>query len=89
VEVGPEEEREYYADPFKVPDGGAGSGAATPRRGRFNEAELVRERRQGLGSRDEGAVRRVESEAPVVYDPALARALDMLKGLAVVRPDKS
>lgn len=89
VEVRPEEEREFYTDPFKAPEGGPETGTAGPRRGRFNEAELVRERRQGLGTRDEGAVRKVEAEAPVVYDPALARALDVLKGLAVVRPGKS
>lgn len=56
-------------------------------RKRLNEAELVRRRREGL-SEDEDApdsrARPAEAAKPLVRDPALARALDLLKGLAVV-----
>lgn len=56
------------------------------RRTRFNEAELVRERREGVPlDSDLAAERESEPEKPVVRDPVLARALDLLKGLAVVR----
>ena len=57
-----------------------------PRRSRFNEAELVRERRDGL-SRDSELTAEEDNgpERTLVRDPALARALDLLKGLAVVR----
>jgi hypothetical protein len=58
---------------------------------RFNEAELVREHREGR-DRDTGETPRArapEPERPVVSDPALARALDLLRGLAVVRQSKS
>src|SRR5262249_7765714 len=62
VTVSPEDERQYYADAFKElprPNLLATSGqgqlnAANPtnrnRRARFNEAELVRERREGFAS---------------------------------------
>ena len=98
VEVSPEDERAYYADAFKVvsrPQMLASSsvtmtnqagGTNRVRRPRFNEAELVRERRDGASldleaTNDKGD----ETDKPVVRDPALARALDLLKGLAVVR----
>jgi hypothetical protein len=61
----------------------------TVRRPRFNEAELVRERREGTLSDDLAPEREAEPDKPVVRDPALARALDLLKGLAVVRQGPS
>ena len=66
------------------------SGTNRATRRRFNEAELVRERRDSL-SLDEDVPSRKEAELerPVVHDPALARALDLLKGLAVVRESRS
>lgn len=57
-------------------------------RRRLTEADLVRERREELNRDPETAVaagRRTEPDKPVVRDPALARALDLLKGLAIVR----
>ena len=100
VDVNAAEERAYYADAFKViPRTNAGSSSLlatnvaattnrTVRRPRFNEAELVRERREGatLDLEDE---KDMEPEKPVVHDPVLARALDLLKGLAVVRHSTS
>jgi C-terminal processing protease CtpA/Prc len=103
VEVSPEDERAYYSDAFtEIPRSDFlasaslsltnlpnGANRAT-RRARFNEAELVRERRDGLNLDADGSSRReAESERPVVHDPALARALDLLKGLAVVRQSRS
>jgi len=95
VDVSPADEQAYYTDAFKVipkPNSGTPSLSGTNltgtnrsiRRQRFNEAELVRERREGatLDSDDE---KDFEPEKPVVRDPVLARALDLLKGLAVVR----
>ena len=60
----------------------AGGTNRVVRRPRFNEAELVRERREGISEADVTALREREPEKPVVSDPALARALDLLKGLA-------
>jgi len=56
------------------------------RRPRFNEAELVRERRDGpVTDGDLAGATPAEQDKPVVHDPVLGRALDFLKGLAVVR----
>ncbi len=96
VEVGAEEERAYFADAYKMlPKQGAetNSGVASlsvtnksPRR-RMNEAELMRTFREGAEAEDDGArsARPGASARPVVADPALARAIDLLKALAVVR----
>ena len=61
----------------------------SPRR-RMNEAELVRMSREGQAiDRETVAANPTpplpEPIVPVVTDPALARALDLLKGLAVVQ----
>jgi hypothetical protein len=46
----------------------------------------VRERREGLTPEaDLSLSRDIEAEGPMVHDPTLARALDVLKGLAIVR----
>jgi hypothetical protein len=99
VEVNNDDERTYYADAFKAPskpellananlsltNQPSGTNRAA-RRPRFNEAELVRERREGVAfDLNPSTDKDVEVEKPVVQDPALARALDLLKGLAVVR----
>jgi C-terminal processing protease CtpA/Prc len=94
------DERAYYSDPFKElvsPNVAAGPGATNgvaaasrARRPRFNEAELVRERRDGLAPDSELAANAgSEGEKPVVHDPVLARALDFLKGLSVMRQTRS
>jgi len=101
VRVGAEDERTYYADAFKVIPRqefarnslAATNAAATtnraPRARRFNEAELVRERKEGASFDLEANDSDTEPDKPVVHDPALARALDLLKGLAVVRHSAS
>ena len=102
VEVSPEAERAYYGDAYKAPENtnllASSSSSATNsmtgtnrvgRRARFNEAELVRERREGVSEADLTAMRERGPEQPIVLDPALARALDLLKGLALVRQSRS
>lgn len=94
VKVSLEEERAYQADPFRAAGAGTAAlaqnggvpGTNRMRRPRFNEADLVRERREGIAPVSEDGRGEGEPEKPVVRDPALARALDVLKGLAVVRP---
>jgi hypothetical protein len=93
VTVSAADERAYWNDPYSVP---AHTLAATNtvggvtnrpvRRTRTNEADLVRARREGLDPHDENLrPREPEPELPVIRDPALGRAVDLLKGLAVVR----
>jgi hypothetical protein len=102
VEVSPEDERAYYGDAFKASEKtnllASGSLSVTNtasgtihlvRRPRFNEAELVRERREGVSESDLTALRGREPERPMVQDPVLARALDLLRGLALVRQSRS
>jgi C-terminal processing protease CtpA/Prc len=102
VEVNSADERAYYADAFKViprtnvaggssPSSGnlAGTTNRNARRPRFNEAELVRERREGATLDADDNEKESEPDKPVVHDPVLARALDLLKGLAVVRHSPS
>ncbi len=97
VDVNPEDERAYFVDAFKSlhrPDaapGGATNLASlsvtnkSPRK-RLNEAELVRMLREGETPEEELAKAiRTEPVKPVITDPALARAIDLLKALAVVR----
>ncbi|MBM3881367.1 MAG: hypothetical protein FJ387_16855 [Verrucomicrobia bacterium] len=96
VTVSPEAERQYVADPYRVLELGQASAglrastnlaAATNRPVRINEAELVRMKREGfdLNQDTPATPRRPPAAAvPLVTDPALARALDLLKGLAVV-----
>jgi hypothetical protein len=100
VSIGAEDERAYFADPFKVlPRLAArlratnnvartGSTNQIPRR-RLNEAELVRLQREGSNPDEQDTIAPADSvdqdsSAPLVRDPALARALDLLKGIAIV-----
>ena len=102
VNVSADDERIYFADAFstisRVPasvtvttnDPGITVSNRLSRRTRFNEAELVRERREGPNQESASESRRDrEPEKPTVSDPVLSRALDLLKGLAVVRQYKS
>jgi hypothetical protein len=96
VTVSEDAERAFYADAFLVVSNkseGLSStnqaSATNQTRVRFNEAELVREHKAGENPDEMAAKRPPEPQAPVVSDPALARALDLLKGLAVVRESKA
>ena len=105
VELSPADERAYYEDAFKVlakpvklssvvtNDSIATGTNRVPRR-RMNEAELVRMSREGQSFEREPVSANPtppvpEASVPVVNDPVLARALDLLKGLAVVQQFRS
>ena len=105
VDVSPEDELAWYEDAYKnlqKPARLAGSSstetnaASTNRTGRrrINEAELVRMSKEGQSPDREPPFtnapgRTFEPPPQVVNDPALARALDLLKGLAVVQQFRS
>lgn len=97
IDVNVENERAFYADAFLVvpttngPTGSSNNVASETNesieRVPFNEAELVREHKAGENpdqDEDSTVKRAPEPKVPIVSDPALARALDLLKGLAVV-----
>jgi C-terminal processing protease CtpA/Prc len=102
VEVSPMAEQSYFADAFRellktnsllaanaqaATNSPAGTNRA--RRPRFNEAELVRERKLGAVLDNDLENLSAEPEKPIVQDPVLARALDLLKGLNLVRQSRS
>lgn len=100
VTVSLEDERKFYADAFLVvmpktnqvansTNNIASEADDTLERVPFNEAELVREHKAGENPDEDAPKRPPEPKVPVVSDPALARALDLLKGLAVVRQNRS
>jgi hypothetical protein len=84
------DEQKFLADPFFVPvPPKTASGAATNAYLGFldhtSEADLVRQRVKD-GDEDEAAVPRAVPSQPVIRDPALARAVDLLKALAALHP---
>jgi C-terminal processing protease CtpA/Prc len=96
IEVDPQAERMHFADAYAVHPAGtaeliatnlaAASGTNRPPRRRINEAELVRAQREGREPGDEtNRIAHPEPPRPTVTDPALSRALDLLKGLALVQ----
>ncbi len=104
VNVAPADERKYLEDPFKpLPGTGAAATrvAGANRSARLTEAELVRLHREGLDTPSpRPRIAEPPSFAPsrsrkpqvppppLVADPVLVRALDLLKGLAVVEARK-
>ncbi|MDB6065002.1 MAG: Peptidase [Pedosphaera sp.] len=107
VAVSPQEERAYFADPFRqLPSsidllssfGGStqNSTNATNRtaRQRTSEADLIRERKERPGmelqySSPSGSESAAEPGTPVVRDPVLGRALDLVKGISVMHESHS
>ena len=102
VAVREDEEKGWLADPFVPtaattaaagrPDGAGGTNTVSRPRRRLTEADLVRSRREGKANGQTNAAPGTgDSPAPLppprlVRDPVLAHALDLLKGLSVIRP---
>ena len=102
VDVNSEDEQVWYEDAYRVlPKSGRLTGGTNevsllvtnrPPRRRLNEAELVRMRSEGANVDSDPAstaARRGEIQPPILNDPSLARAIDLLKGLAVVQQFRS
>jgi hypothetical protein len=96
VAVKPDEERLYLDDSYRpaarsqaVRRAGSGSAASLTNRAiRITEADLVRMKRDGIDPATDDVrmtLRAPAPEVPQIADPALARAVDLLKGLAVIR----
>lgn len=85
-----DEELAYFADPFRIlpsSEQAGRSGTNQVRRAEMNEAELVRSRRSS--GEPETSRRAPLVEARQLRDPVLARAVDLLKGLALVLQTRS
>ncbi|MBI3417588.1 MAG: hypothetical protein HY043_20035 [Verrucomicrobia bacterium] len=94
VNVNFEEEATYWNDPFVAASKRASASqtspmsSSQPTRRRVNEADLVRMQKDGAEPDSETTTaprKSSEPAKPIVRDPVLARALDLLKGLAVVQ----
>lgn len=96
------DEKAWLGDPYKdlhpaaLPAGDSGTNnvaESEPPRRPTNEAELVRERRSGesLDDDDNSIDQNVPDQPPpppVIADTSLARALDLLKGIAVLQQSR-
>jgi hypothetical protein len=109
VSVKAEDEKAYFADPFKelpvaanliaafggTPVTTANGTNRTARASHITEADLIRERKERPGMELEydppaaksggGSSADQEDEKPVIHDPVLGRALDLLKAISVIR----
>ena len=102
IAVNAEDEKRFYEKPYQMPprqvllsesdtNNPAGSSETNRPRRRLNEAELVRLQRQGISLDEEfpeAFIKQPEPDKPVLSDPALVRALDLLKGLAVMQQSR-
>ncbi|HEX4350047.1 MAG TPA: hypothetical protein VH251_06660, partial [Verrucomicrobiae bacterium] len=91
VAVGTEEERKFQDNPFfTVVTTPAGNLSATNDLLAFidhtSEADLVRKRIKDGEGDGEVSTPRTEPPQPVIRDPALARAVDLLQALAALHP---
>jgi C-terminal processing protease CtpA/Prc len=81
------DERSFLENPYG--SSGRTNAAAGTRPARLTEADLVRMRRERRDTPSRAPVETpATSVAPVVADPVLARALDLLKGIALVKPPR-
>ncbi len=90
VAVSADEEKKFQENPF-LAGASAPLGAVSPTNllafvDHTSEAELVRKRIKDGDDSGDVSSPRAEPAQPVIRDPALARALDLLKALAVLHP---
>jgi hypothetical protein len=103
VAVKAEDEKVWYEDPFKDaavssisltrPDGTSAGTTNRPARTRTTEADLMRERSEHPGFELEygasGTLPDAPPEKPAIRDPVLGRALDLIKGISVMRQTRA
>lgn len=83
------DERQFQENPFaqltaSPPATRSGSNAFLPFIDHTSEADLVRKRVKD-GDQDDAETARTEPDQPIIRDPALARAVDLLKALAILK----
>jgi hypothetical protein len=92
VAVNSAAEKKFQEDPFARPANDHANLVATndllPFVDHMSEAELVSKRAKD-GELDEPDIPRAEPAQPVIHDPELARAVDLLKALAIFHPSRS
>jgi len=96
VATSPEDERAFMENPYAAPsqidtNAPAATNSLLPFVDHTSEADLVRAKIKD-GDQDESSAPPARTDAPqpqVIRDPVLARAVDLIKGLAVVRASHS
>ncbi|MDR3458033.1 MAG: hypothetical protein P4N60_11345 [Verrucomicrobiae bacterium] len=94
VKVGLEDEKKFQENPFAVtatnePVSLSAKNELLPFVDHMSEAELVRKRiKDGEDEGDDSLTPRVTPVAPVIRDPSLVRAVDLLKALAILKPSR-
>jgi len=106
VAVNPDDEKAYYADPYREiakplnlvaqlagsGTNGSGNAATNHPHAPLTEADLIRERKERPGLDMDyaplysGTDQNPAAAKPAVRDPVLGRALDLIKGISVLRP---
>ncbi|HEV2695991.1 MAG TPA: hypothetical protein VG347_24095 [Verrucomicrobiae bacterium] len=95
VKVSLADEKKFQLDAFAMtatnePVSSSAKNELLPFVDHMSEAELVRKRiKDGEDDGEEAATPRVEPAQPVIQDPSLARAVDLLKALAILKPAHS
>lgn len=91
VNVSPEQDRAYLADPYTLVSSSGqtlsstnGSASTLIVRRRVNEAELVRAQREGTVPGDTRADTAADA-VRIVRDPVLGRGLDLVRGLSILQ----
>ena len=90
-----EDEKKFLENPFATASASTNAagifskGDLVPFVDHMSEAELVhRKIKDGEDVEDADLTPRATSPQPVIRDPALARAVDLLKALAVLKPSR-
>jgi hypothetical protein len=91
VAVKNNDEKKYLENPYAAlaqteTNSSAGTNSFSPFIDHTSEADLVREKiKDGEEDEDSMSPRPTEPQKPFIHDPVLARAVDLIKALAVVR----
>jgi hypothetical protein len=91
VKVKAEDEKKFLENPYAAPaqtetNSDAGTNNFSPFIDHTSEADLVREKiKDGDEDEDSAQPPNAELQKPLIRDPVLARAVDLIKALAVVR----
>jgi hypothetical protein len=85
------DEKKFLENPYAAlaqgeTNSGAGTNNFAPLIDHTSEADLVREKiNDGDGAENSAPPRLTEPQKPFIHDPVLARAVDLIKGLAILR----
>jgi hypothetical protein len=93
VTVNADAERAFLENPYAAPDKDIvttmNTNSYLPFIDHTSEADLVRAKIKDGDEDEDTAAKPTEPPKPFIHDPALARAVDLIKGLAALHPARS